>query len=296
MATYNGEKYLKEQLESILNQSYHISELIIVDDCSSDATMNILNKYSTEHSCIKIYRNDENIGSARSFFKGLGLCSGDFIAFADQDDVWVPNKLEILLRNIEDNLLIHSDAFLIKESGEIIANSHFNSADKHQNTDLFNCLLKNNVTGCCALISRKILSNEIVSDFYIHDHYFALLAAALNKSKFIPNKLVYYRQHANNVIGAKKPSYEKFISNSKVVADSYVLLLHVSIFKQQSEIIRLVADYRRSIANQSFIGWSNLIKVFNLPGGINLVGYYFLVGGMLGRKMSQKIYNFIHGL
>lgn len=294
VATYNGEKYLSKQLDSILNQSIDVAEIIVVDDCSSDSTWSILQDYQSKHQNIKIYQNSQNLGCAKTFFNGLKYCSGDYIAFCDQDDIWLPNKLEVLLNNIGDNLLIHSDAKLIDELDNIIAESHFAYSKKHRDSLFTSQIFKCNVTGCTALISRKLLDYPVPEDFYIHDHYFALLATNLNKLKFIPDKLILYRQHSNNVYGANKFSYDKFIAHTKVVADSYSLLLDLPVFAPNYANIKLMRDYRLAFSSKKNLSLFNIMKLLFYPRGLSFVAYYFLVGGVLGKTFSEKFYNFIH--
>ncbi|MFT4918317.1 MAG: glycosyltransferase involved in cell wall biosynthesis, partial [Zhongshania aliphaticivorans] len=92
MCTYNGERFLAEQLDSILNQTYKNIELVVVDDVSTDGTLRLLDEYAARDGRIRVIRNSENIGFVRNFEKAMGACSGEFIALADQDDIWFPEK------------------------------------------------------------------------------------------------------------------------------------------------------------------------------------------------------------
>lgn len=100
MATYNGEKYLREQLDSILVQTISDFELIICDDCSNDSTRKILSEYAKKDSRIKVIFNEQNLGFVKNFEKTISFCNGEYIAFSDQDDIWLPNHLEVLLSEI----------------------------------------------------------------------------------------------------------------------------------------------------------------------------------------------------
>ena len=102
MATYNGEKYLVEQLDSILTQTHPIYEIIIVDDGSSDKTLDILNSYQDKFGNIKVYPNSENLGVVKSFERAIMLTSGDYIALSDQDDVWSNDKIAKLVDALGD--------------------------------------------------------------------------------------------------------------------------------------------------------------------------------------------------
>ncbi len=111
MATYNGEKYLKDQLDSIYNQTYKNIEVIVTDDCSIDKIVEILEQYARFHG-LKYTVNEENLG----FVKVISLCGGEYIALADQDDIWEKNKIEILVNEIGSNLLIHSDWVILPKT------------------------------------------------------------------------------------------------------------------------------------------------------------------------------------
>ena len=102
MATYNGEKYLREQIDSILNQTIQDFELIVCDDCSTDTTWNILLEYQSQDKRIKCYRNEENLGFKKNFEKAIKLCTGEYIALSDQDDIWLEEKVETMIGIMND--------------------------------------------------------------------------------------------------------------------------------------------------------------------------------------------------
>lgn len=293
MATYNGAEFIRAQLDSIVKQTIYPDEIIIMDDCSSDETLLILQEYQNNYPNFKIIVNSHNLGAARTFFAGIRFCSSQYIAFADQDDIWLPNKLEVLIKNIGDNLLIYSSELLMSDNSVIHSSNH--SVD-FAKLKFWDYLLQNRVRGCCAMISHAILQYDYPDNFYIHDHYFALLAANLDKIKFIPDKLVIYRQHSQNAIGAGKYPFDKFIANSVVVANSFELLLNADTFAANYSKIQLMRDYRVSLASGDFLGLYKIIKLLKHPHGIKLVIYYLLVGRLLGDNISRKIYNFIHHL
>lgn len=117
MTTYNGEKYLHEQIDSILAQTIQNFELIICDDCSKDSTWDILSDYSQIDNRIQIFRNEENIGFKKNFEKALSLCQGDYIALSDQDDIWMPNHLEVLKSIIGNKMMSCGNCEMINEKG-----------------------------------------------------------------------------------------------------------------------------------------------------------------------------------
>ena len=117
LCTFNGAKYLSEQVESILNQTYTNLEIIICDDCSSDDTPDIISKYLSKDRRIKMFVNTTNLGCNKNFEKAISLTSGEYIAISDQDDIWEPYKIEELVNNIGDNWLIFSNSSLIDTDG-----------------------------------------------------------------------------------------------------------------------------------------------------------------------------------
>ena len=203
MATYNGEKYLREQLDSIYNQTYKNIEVIVCDDCSSDKTVEILKEYS-ERFGLKYFINEKNLGYVKNFEKAISLCNGEYIALSDQDDIWLENKLEILLEEIGTSLLIHSDCKIIDESGNIISNDWKGKINSHLIMEDF--LFSNVVTGCTVLMSKEL--KEVALPFpdglAYHDWYLAILAAKEKKIKYLNKSLINYRQHSNQDTGAGK--------------------------------------------------------------------------------------------
>lgn len=120
LATYNGSRFIKEQIESILKQSMKPDLIVVVDDGSTDNTPEIIRSYAEEHSSIRLFQHVENVGYIRNFEKGISLCHTDYVALCDQDDVWMPNKLEKCFRKLSSNNnggLCYDNAGLMYEDG-----------------------------------------------------------------------------------------------------------------------------------------------------------------------------------
>ncbi len=214
LATYNGREFLETQLYSIINQTVKLLEIIIVDDCSTDNTWRLLERFAEKYHFIKIFKNEKNLGVVKTFEKALTLCLGEYIALADQDDYWLPNKLELLMSNIDENWLIHSDAFVVDDKLQII-NESFSSIKPYHDNSLEMYYLRNNVTGCTALLKRELIEVALPfpENIIMHDHYLALCAKVCNKLAYIDNKLIKYRQHSQNIIGSRQiDSYNLMIS------------------------------------------------------------------------------------
>ena len=207
MATYNGEQFLKEQLDSIFKQTYKNFELIICDDCSTDKTIDILNTYAKKYPQIKIIRNERNIGYLKNFEKAVSLTTGNYIAFTDQDDIWETNKLEELLLAIENYSLAFSDAALIDDNGNSIHPSYISYAKrKVEYLDLKYFLFRNTSLGCTLMVTRKLIDYATpfppTRDIFPHDWWLAIAATCQDGIKYVNKPLINYRQHTNNVTGA----------------------------------------------------------------------------------------------
>lgn len=292
MATYNGEYFLKEQLDSVLAQTYDNIEIIIVDDSSVDSTLSIIESYIAKYECIKLYVNEKNLGVAKSFERGISFAKGDFISFCDQDDFWLPNKIEILVNNIGQNLLIHSDAFLVDEKLNIIKNSLTSVKGRIRNT-FAEYLFGNDVTGCTAMISKKCIeiAMPFPDDFFMHDHYFALVASYFNKIKYIDDKLIMYRQHSSNAVGVSRMSYKRFILMNKSVVTGYESLCKKEFFSEEAKsLIDLAKNYRYSIVKAKLM--FSVLKLVSLNKGILKLMYFYLVTGLGSPKFAEWLYDY----
>ena len=198
MATYNGEKFLREQLDSIYNQTYKNIEVVVCDDCPTDGTAQILEEYKQKYG-LKYYINERNLGHAQNFGKAASLCGGEYIAFSDQDDIWLPKKIETLVSGIGNYSLIHSDAKLIDEHGEIFSDSYEKHSQMHHiSTDhnTFYLLSGSFVQGAACLFKRKLLENvlPIPSIVEQHDVWVGLFASLVEKGIIYVNiPLILYR-------------------------------------------------------------------------------------------------------
>ena len=209
MATYNGEKYLVEQLDSIINQTYRNWNLLIRDDNSTDKTLEIIQNYHKKDKRIKILKDNKgNLGIVKNFEELLKSSESEFIMFSDQDDIWVENKLDMYLKMIEKiknkGFMIHSDAILFDKNKSNILKDTFISK-KAINKGLENVFFNYFVQGATILISKEI-KNFILpfpKEVYLHDRYIHLISELFFERIFVNKALIYYRQHGDNQIGAK---------------------------------------------------------------------------------------------
>lgn len=219
LATYNGEKYIKEQIMSILAQSYKDWHLYIQDDCSSDGTFEIVSEFQRKYpEQITVKRNEEPSGSAKAnFMSMLQLANANYIMFADQDDVWRKTKIEKTLnvmKKLEHSLgmdkpaLVHTDLFIADEKMKLLQPSMFKYQGLNGKYKSVNRLLaQNNVTGCTMMINRTLLYlvKNVNSEYIrMHDWWMALTAATFGGIAFLNEPTVKYRQHDGNNNGAMK--------------------------------------------------------------------------------------------
>lgn len=238
MTTYNGEKYLFQQLESIANQTYKNFEVIIADDCSADGTLNIIENFRTKMN-IRLYSNKKHFGVSKNFEKAVSLCNGDYIALCDQDDIWCHDKIEILLNEIGKYALISSDASLINHAGIEIYPSWIRyqligiPSEKNQ----FKKIIFQNFALGCTMLFRKDLKEKIIPiqpEVEGHDWWIALIASLNGKIKFINNKLVKKRVHEFNVTNIYPDSHLSRFFRFFINKDSVRRQVHYS-----NSIIRL---------------------------------------------------------
>jgi glycosyltransferase involved in cell wall biosynthesis len=200
LCTFNGAKFLKEQLDSLVNQSYPDLEIIAVDDASQDHTFSILKEYASKYPMMRVYRNEKNLGFQNNFEKALKLCKGDFIAISDQDDIWNLNKIQWMYEKIRGNLLIYHDSEMIDTFGnslnmKISEKINFIRGNNCQAFFLMNC-----VSGHSVFFKKQLLNYAFpFPKKGIYDHWLALVATHYGYIDYIDKCLVKYRQHGRNV-------------------------------------------------------------------------------------------------
>lgn len=219
MAVYNGQEYIREQLESLKDQTYTEWRLVIRDDRSSDKTAEIVKKFSDEVEQEVIFKvNEKPSGSAKNNFALLinDAKESDYVMFCDQDDIWKKDKIEITFNKMKQAeerygrdfpLLVHGDVEVIDENGNINADSMFEMSHIKADSKLPQILIQNHVTGCTMMCNKKLIAgiSEYASSEYIimHDYLAALYASVFGKIEVIRKPLLSYRQHSGNSVGAK---------------------------------------------------------------------------------------------
>ena len=205
LCTYNGEAFLEEQLRSILNQSYPNLEVVVCDDASSDNTREILLGFSADKR-MKLLINEKNLGATKAFEKALQHCHGDWIAFADQDDVWKKDKIEKMIRQVGSQLLLYHNSELVNEEGKPIGKTISDLRNLYSGSDTRGFVFSNCVWGHAILFNRSMLKHLLPMPATIpHDIWTAFVATSLNGIHYLEEPLVQYRQHSRTVTTTLPP-------------------------------------------------------------------------------------------
>jgi glycosyltransferase involved in cell wall biosynthesis len=260
MCSYNGEKYIQEQLDSIANQSRLPDELIICDDKSTDKTLPIVEKFSdSSRFPVIVIKNGTNLGSTKNFEQAITLCNGDIISLSDQDDVWHKDKLKLIEEAFNSSMrtgAVFSNGNIVDEDllplGYTLWDK-FSFGKKRRvefaKGEAFQVLLKHNVATGATMAFRSNVREKIlpISPLWIHDSWIAFLISIISDIKFIDQNLIDYRQHKDQQIGGIKNSIKEQIAISTSVKDYNFQI------KQYEQIIE-------HISNNNFISGNHVVS------------------------------------
>ncbi len=281
MATYNGEKFIREQLDSILNQTQLPDEIVISDDASTDRTPAILMQYKERYpKLIKLLLNKKNVGFVKNFERAIMNTTGDVVAFSDQDDVWLPEKLEKeskILKEHQDIGMVFCDLEIVDEELKMLVPSLW----KTRKWDLDGIIKRrkffemivdsNRVTGCTIVIRRNVLKKLIPFDkrVFVHDHWLAVGSALLTDVYAFNKPLVLYRQHSDNQIGSSR--------KKKKISDI------MSIARKKQNFLEFLAEY---IENEEIKDKEGLLKgVYKLKSFWNKRYKLYISKNFVGRTV-----------
>jgi len=214
MATYNGEKYILQQLNSILSQLSYGDEVIIVDDCSKDNTSSVIN--SLQDKRIKLVSNVSNLGVKKSFERGLNLATNELIFLSDQDDIWLPNKVTTILQKFAEDyelVMVYGDAVVIDENNRQTNNSFLQIIGGNR-VGIINTFIKNTHLGCTMALRKKMLNYilPIPQNIPMHDSWIGILCQIYGKSLYIDEPLMHYRRHSCNASKTTRESLYQVIT------------------------------------------------------------------------------------
>jgi glycosyltransferase involved in cell wall biosynthesis len=257
VCTYNGEKFIGQQLESILKQTLKVDEIIICDDASTDNTLKIIEEASRNNpGLISVHKSNENSGVIKNFEKSISLTTGDFVFLSDQDDIWRSDKTDKIIRKFKEQ----PKAFLVFSNGELIDQYGMKTGstlwDKWGFTDNMRSKWKNNkfafedllinrnrVTGATVAFKKKLKDYSIpiqVPQGYWHDAFLSLNASALNGLYYIEECLIDYRIHRGQQIGLPDSFRKNFNNNNFSGSISYFRFLFKIIKRFKSCTLRII--------------------------------------------------------
>ncbi len=265
MATFNGEKFLEKQLNSILTQTRPAAAIIICDDRSTDGTVAILQKYQQRYSIIQYHINASRLGVVNNFKKAVSLCDpSHYIAFSDQDDIWLPEKLEQSVKALteiddgESPAFIYSDLIVIDQEDAVLNPSFRNELghDKYRH-NLKTLLFGNFVLGCTVMINvpmRSYLPFIPVSPAFNHDTWIGLIGFSFGKAASLPTSYIWYRKHSTNVtfagfrrknrsqriFGHIKHLFSKseYLEDQLVLVDLFLKMYHQQLSQEQKKLMQ----------------------------------------------------------
>ena len=286
MCTYNGEKYLREQLDSIISQTYPIHEIIIQDDCSTDGTWEILQEYAAEYPVIRIYRNEINLGVCLNFQSVIRKVSGYYIAISDQDDIWYPNKIEIYVQKIGKKLLAVSLS-LRKEGDKMTL------TDRNTNIPIERLIFGNVTSGHQMMLHRDMLKYiqdvkvEIVPDYLI-----ALIAYYFGSVVFIDEPLQIWRRHENSTTGHINYVLKDISGKKKVVYTMQKLFINKKSVKIREGFFKINQVLRMLNTDSSKVNSKSIIKLTQLLSEQSFLGYLkasFLIYRLRDLVLKPKV-------
>lgn len=303
MCTYNGARFVEEQLRSILDQTIPVGEIVICDDGSTDETIAIIEKVAKETTIpVYIHINETNLGCVANFEKAIRLCQGDIIFLSDQDDIWMPNKVETIVTWFIENpqkTVVFGDAILINEQSEIISKSivskHSNQYNEINDTPimLWECvgfsklsqqqlddglgfemwIRQNRATGATMAFRKNILQMlqiESTSKDIYHDFVLSFYALLNNALGYIVSPLIYYRQHSNQAIGCLYMyQYAKEIEDARGCSRCWT---DFSLFSLNKNFAKRLSFYKKRCRfKYSFLACAvcfNILKYIKLYGSL----------------------------
>jgi glycosyltransferase involved in cell wall biosynthesis len=226
LCTYNGSKFLREQLQSLADQTLQPFEVVVTDDCSTDDTLSIVQEFDKVLN-IKVFVNESSLKVTKNFEKAVALCSGDIILMCDQDDIWHSDKLAKISHYFQNNLnqlAVFSDADLVDEQGNSLNKNFWSAVRFHEpqiqqfkNGNVVELLLAGNRTAGCMMAFRRELVEKIIPfpthiPLMIHDNWITIVGAMLDYLGLIEAKLISYRQHNLQQIGTRAKEGGKTIT------------------------------------------------------------------------------------
>lgn len=288
LCTYNGEKFLKQQINSILDQTLMVDEIVVCDDGSTDKTLEILEEYKKQFPNIfKIHINSQNLRSVKNFEKAISLCTNDIIFLCDQDDAWAKEKVENYILFFKKNTHINavcSNGYGMDEKENILDvitvwDIIAEQKKKNPKLDYFEIInfIGNFATGASMALRKNFVSECLpfpeLKDFH-HDEWIALVAAYKNSFEFFPQKFFYYRQHEGQQVGGvffknsikKRKQLLKYFSIDDYTNKSFNNYKHIlkrlSLSYKKNKILTESSDLYRALFEDTLIKIETLFNLY----------------------------------
>lgn len=278
MSTYNGERYLNEQIDSIINQSYTNWHLYIRDDGSSDSTIDIIRMYEQKNSKISFVNQDniKNVGITKSFLELLNNVKAELYMFSDQDDVWEKDKISLAVKAMKKQSKPNQPACVFSELQVVDHNLNHIRKMNGNNVwfDFPHFLFGNCVTGCTMMINPQLKSKlkinlTNIDNLYLHDWWIALIASALGQLIYIDKATILYRQHGDNVEGSQENNLFSLFKRLFHFHHEELMLSKMLIMMQ--EFKRLFGDQLHGLDQQYLTGYTNLFDNLSFKERLRLV-------------------------
>lgn len=223
MATYNGEKFIKEQIDSILPQLSDDDELVVSDDGSKDRTLDIISSYNDKR--IRILHHGAPHGFVHNFENALDDAKGDYIFLSDQDDTWKPNKVQVVMDYLKKYQLVIHNADLIDGTGKSLGKTYYDTL--HNKTGFWANFYKTRWLGCCMAFRREVKDYCLPFPKGIvgHDYWIGMLGMLKFRYYFIDEVLMNYRRHGGNLSPSGEKSNHSWLY--KLYTKRFVILLAI---------------------------------------------------------------------
>lgn len=292
VATYNGATYLLAQLESIVQQTHKSAQIIIVDDASSDDTVSIAHAFAAAHPEVMVVQNESRLGYIKNFEKGMLLANTTYVALSDQDDIWVPHKLEKLLAAIGDQMLAYADSELIDANGYLLHKKMSSIKNQLAYHTPIMYAIGAWAPGHAMLFKKELIDKAVPFPTLVtHDFWLGFVATCYSKVVYVNEPLVHYRQHTQNAIGAdttKNKTVSLTMAQKKQQARERMGLLYNKVKATGHEHVVVFEKINHSYSSFSLI--NNLKRAKLFFDYRNLILAYKKKSGLLKILFAVKMF------
>lgn len=268
LCSFNGERYIRQQLTEIVNQDYQNIEVVISDDCSTDNTLLVVNEFIQKYDFITLNVNASNLGLVKNFEKAIDLCKGDYIALSDQDDIWNRSKIRELVDNVGENVLIYHDSSFIDGEGNPLTDQTMASRNvMYEGGECLPFIYSNCVSGHAIMFHRQLVPFVLPFDVrFFHDWWIVYVALNRGSIKYLNKVLVQYRQHGDNItdplrMNTPHPGIEDFPINEEWVGycSKYSMNANPFLIEETQKVVDNVLKGKKKLKSFLF-----LMKYFDL--------------------------------